>query len=270
MDGDDSEGDDSEDDKCTEFDIDKVPRVREVDQTLLHVIALGKRRREPMRESKMSSIVSLLLDDGLSIDAVDDKSQTPLHLACCTDNPLAVSILLHHGASLGAQDSNGCTPMMRIIQRMRSFVVSEQFFKKASIADIVRRNKFGHSILSYLIGSIGYNDPDMAMLLLNTVDLRAARELGTQESDEFVELTDILKRIGCDGLIGGGDVLWEFLYSLPSQRSLISCLQYIAENVDVGNLDWCDSDIEEKIRKECGSPELASPDTTTLNSSPLI
>ena len=89
-------------------------KIGEADETSLHAIA---RERwgwgsGPMDESKMSSIVSSLLSHGASIEAINSKLQTPLHIACKWNDLLAVSILLHQDACPGAQDSHGLTPLM--------------------------------------------------------------------------------------------------------------------------------------------------------------
>ena len=94
-------------------------------------------------------------------------------------------------------------------------------------------------------------DFDKTTLLLKTVDLRAVRELGTSEGDEFVELSDILKRIGRDVLIDQRNRrhFWDVL--LPtSQRSAINFLRAIAEKIVMGQVDWQDADLRGKLRKE--------------------
>lgn len=222
--------------------------VDEADETLLHAIVRG--RGEAMPESEMSSIVSLLLKHGASVEAINPSFETPLHLACQGPNPVEVSVLLHHGASPGAQNIDGYTPLMSaVLFEEPTAVIVEPLLKKATIADIVHRDKNGCSMLSYSISSLGAGESeDITMLLLNTVDFQAARELGTPEGDEFVELANIIKKIGYDVLIRGQDGL----YSLAdlSQCSQINCLQTIAEKVDLGQLDWYDDDIKDNFRKE--------------------
>ena len=223
--------------------------VAEADETLLHAIVRG-RGREVMLESEMSSIVRLLLMHGASIEAINSSFETPLHLACQGKNPAQVSVLLHHGAFPGAQNDDGCTPLMyAVFGGWPRAVIAELLLKKASIADIVHRDKDGCSMLSYSMDSLGMDESeDITMLLLNTVDFQAARELGTPEGDEFVELANIIKKIGYNVLIREHDGLYELSYL--SQRSQIKCLQNIAEKVDLGKLDWYDDDMEDKIYRK--------------------
>ena len=221
-------------------------KISEADETLLHA-TIREWESKPMDESMMSSIVSSLLKHGLLIDVFDWNLQTPLHIACSENNSLAVSVLLHHDASPGAQDRQGRTPLMYSVMLMAPPVVLELLLKKASTADIVRRDNAGHSVLSHSIGS---PRPGMTMLLLNSVDLRAVRELDTQEGDEFVELSDVLKRIGCDVLSDLGESFDDITDEILSQRSAINCLQAIGENIVMGKVDWCDADLCDKLRKE--------------------
>ena len=252
---------DREDDEDDEADV--HVGICQADETLLHFIARGEYEwshvrlnwgREfgkwgggPMYESKMSSMVGSLLKHGASIEAIDSRLRTPLHLAALQpDGSIAVSILLHHGASPGALDEECYTPLMRSATTGPTATL-ELLLKKASIADIVRRNNEAHSVLSLSIK----HALDKTVHLLNTVDLRAARELGTQEGDEFVELSDIIKRISVDipihaaepssGLDGFGLV--------PSQRSVINCLQAIGKKIVMG-VDGDDADLRDKLRKE--------------------
>ena len=236
-------------------------QIVEADETLLHAIARRRSEwgREPMDELKMSSIVSSLLKHGASIEAIDSRLRTPLHLAVSQyHSSTAVSILLHHGASSGALDEKGYTPLMHSATNA-STAALELLLKKASIADIVyRNNKEGHSALSL---SLQCSKPDAMLLLLNTVDLQAAGELGTHEGDEFLELSIILKKFGYDVLLRLREVLWD-LRELRSQRSLINCFRYIAENVDLGKPDWYNFGICNNFREGWRFHELASADTT--------
>ena len=225
------------------------PRIHDADETLLHAIAHGPSEwgSEPMDELKMSSIVSSLLKHGASIEAINVRSKTPLHVAVSHyQNPTAVSILLHHGASLGALNESGYTPLMHSTTS-NSTAALEQLLKKVSIADIVYRNRKGQSALSLSLRSF---KPDAIMLLLNTVDLRAARELGTQSGDEFVELSQVLKGISHIVLSREWNVLNHIGFEAESQRSLISFLQAIAEKIVMGKVDWYDANLRNKLRKE--------------------
>ena len=232
--------------------------VAEADETLLHAIVRA-RVEGAMPESEMSSVVSLLLKHGASIEAINPSFETPLHIACQGTLPVEVNVLLHHGASPGAQNLDGRTPLMYTVfdDCPQAFIV-ELLLKKATIADIVHRDKYGCSMLSLSLYSLGVKNEseDVTMLLLNTIDFQAARELGTPEGDEFVELADIIKKIGYDVLIRAG--LEHLNHAWLSQRSFINCFQAIAEKVDLGKLDWYDEDY---VRKESVRSRLAPSDT---------
>ena len=220
-------------------------KIREIKETLLHVVA--RYTGEPTKESKVSSIVSLLLKHGLLIDVVDSNLQTPLHVACSNGYVLMMSVLLHHGAFPGARDIRGNTPLMSTVFR-RSTAALELLLKTASITDIVRREKNeAHSVLSL---SLQRSKPDATILLLNTADSRGAQELGTQEGDEFVELSQALKTIGYVVLSREWKILRRNVRQVKSQRSVINCLQAIAEKIDLGKVDWDDADLGDKLQKE--------------------
>ena len=241
-----------QDDKDNEENIvDADFEICEADETLLHAIlgwvGLGEK---PINESKMSSIMNSLLEHGASIEATNSSSATPLNTACQNNKSAAVSILLHHDACLGAPDRDGRTPLICSVACEASSVVLELLLKKASIADIVRRDNDGHSVLSYSIFSQSPNLFNERMLLLNTVDLRAVRELGTQDGDEFAELSDIITKIGYDAFLDLDERYHlDIAYYIVSQRSVIICLQAIAEHLHQGVLDWNNADFCDKLRK---------------------
>ena len=54
----------------------------------------------------------MLLDKGLNINAKDDKSVTPLHVAVENDNVEMVKFLIEHGANVNHQDYHGNTPLI--------------------------------------------------------------------------------------------------------------------------------------------------------------
>ena len=264
----------------------EINKSNETNKTLLHAIAHTRwaRGEEWMDESKMSSTVSSLLEHGASIEAIDDSSKTPLHIACKYNNSLAVSVLLHHNASLGALDRDGRTPLMYSVFTNTPPGVLALLLKKASFLDIVRRDRHGHSVLSHLIPSPEINYLNTTMLLLDTVKLRAAQELGTQEGDESVKLSQAFETIGYDVLREECDEFmelarafasigyvvfseeWKMLRrnrsGLESQRSVINSLQAVAEERDVGELDWEDADIKEKLRKKGICLWATAPDST--------
>lgn len=215
-----------------------------LDETLLH--AISREYREPMQESKMLSVVSLLLKHGASMEAVDSRLRTPLHIACSDDKLIPVSTLLHHGARPGALDNGGYTPLMYATVSGPTAAV-ELLLNKASVADIVCRNTAAHSILSL---SLSESSPNLTIMLLDTVDLGAAQELGNKEGDEFVELSLVLKRSGHAILRTGWQVFSSIAAGLQSQRSVINCLRATVEKAELGKLDWNDADLSDELRKE--------------------
>ena len=227
------------------------------DGSLLHDVARSKVK--PIKKPKVSSIVSLLLKHGVSIEATDSTMRTALHVACLRGNLSVVSILLDHGAFLGARDDHGCTPLMSTFSHPyidSSTAAVELLLKKMSIADIVRRDNYDtHSALSL---SLREYEPNITLLLLNTVDLLAARELGTQEGDEFVELSQVLKRITYAFLSSEWRRLLRIARRVQSQRSVITCLRAIAERIHLDELDWDDADLRDRLRKEGVNPFLFS------------
>ena len=230
-------------------------------ETLLHAVAY--KWGEPVQELKMPSIVSLLLEHGLLIDVVDSSLQTPLNIACSEDNLLAVSTLLHHGASPGAQDRDGYTPLMFGVEN-NSTAAMELPLTKASITDIVRRdNDAAHSVLSL---SLQRYKPDATMLLLNTVDLQATRELDTQEGEEFVELLQVLEKIGYGVLDTEWEILRKIAWGAGSQHLVTNCLRVVAEKIDLGKLDWYDPDFRDKLQKEGFDLGGSPPDTPNRKS----
>ena len=182
--------------------------------------------------------------------AINSFSETAIRTACLLNDPLAVSLLLDHNATPDAQDCDGCTPLGYSVFERSPLVIFQLLLNKASIADIVRRDNDGYSVLSRSICYLGCSDPDPIMLLLNTIDSRVAREFGTQEVDEFAEFLDILKKIGCDVLINEGRLFEDIIEDVPSQRSMINRLQAIGEHVVTGNVGWCSPDLCDKLRKE--------------------
>ena len=217
----------------------------EDNETLLHAVAYNW--GEPMQELKMPSIVSLLLKHGLLIDVVDSNLRTSLHIACSEDNLLAVSTLLNHGASPGARDRDGYTPLV-FSAKNNSTAAMELTLTKASITDIVRRdNDTAHSVLSL---SLQRYEPDAIILLLNIVNLRAAQELDTQECEEFVALVQVLQKIGYCVLDTDWEILRKIAWRTRSQRSVTNCLRVIAEKFYIGKLDLNDADFRDKLQNE--------------------
>ena len=220
-----------------------------LDETLLH--AISRKCREPMQESKMLSVVSLLLKHGASIEAVDSRLRIPLHIACSDDELIPVSTLLHHGARPGALDNGGYTPLMYATISGQTVsgptAAVKLLLNKASVADIVCRNTEAHSILSL---SLSKHSPDFTKMLLDTVDLRAAQELGSKEGDEFVELSQLLKSSGHAIFRIGWQVISIIASGLQSQRSVINCLRAIVGKADLGKMDWNDADLSDELRKE--------------------
>lgn len=60
--------------------------------------------------------LSILLDAGARARVVDSARQTPLHWAVFWNQPRLIDRLLLAGASVDAQDNEGLTPLMRLVQ----------------------------------------------------------------------------------------------------------------------------------------------------------
>ncbi|XP_033324796.2 uncharacterized protein LOC117219620 [Megalopta genalis] len=58
-----------------------------------------------------TEIMEKLLDNGISPNVLDDKGQTPLHIACSQGYPEMVQLLLQHGANPNHRDRAGNTPL---------------------------------------------------------------------------------------------------------------------------------------------------------------
>ena len=57
------------------------------------------------------NIVRLLIDHGVSIDAVDNANETPLHYAAWYSNTNLIQLLINNGASINAVDRDHRTPL---------------------------------------------------------------------------------------------------------------------------------------------------------------
>lgn len=55
--------------------------------------------------------IEMIIDHGASIDARNSQNETPLHLAVRHDNYRAIMSLLNHGANIELRDINGYTPL---------------------------------------------------------------------------------------------------------------------------------------------------------------
>ena len=82
------------------------------DQTLLHIIS--------SKSGEMSSndgihMLSLFLEHGADIDALDNNHSTPLHLALHSGNVEATRILLEYGASIHVRNKQDQTPLQLLM-----------------------------------------------------------------------------------------------------------------------------------------------------------
>jgi len=57
------------------------------------------------------AVVTLLLDRGATIDAIDDRGRTPLMIAAESDHPNIVALLLGRGADQARKDKEGKTAL---------------------------------------------------------------------------------------------------------------------------------------------------------------
>jgi ankyrin repeat protein len=81
--------------------------------TLAQSAVADKRGRTVMHHAaeydRHGTCLKLLHDEGVALDAIDDLGWTPLHLASCFWNPVAVAALLEFGARAELVDKNGRT-----------------------------------------------------------------------------------------------------------------------------------------------------------------
>ncbi|KAL2066521.1 hypothetical protein VTL71DRAFT_2592 [Oculimacula yallundae] len=59
-----------------------------------------------------NDVISMLLERGAKVDAIDGRGRTPLHQAVYTGHLGAVKLLLDSGANIEARDRCGCTPFL--------------------------------------------------------------------------------------------------------------------------------------------------------------
>jgi ankyrin repeat protein len=72
-------------------------------------------------------MIEEFLDAGSQIDPRDEDGKTPLHLACASENVLAVIALLRRGAATEVTDRFGATPILRAIANGREEAVKAPF-----------------------------------------------------------------------------------------------------------------------------------------------
>jgi ankyrin repeat protein len=91
-------------------------------------------------------VLKQLLDAGASVDAADNRKQTPLHIACNDAKAQAVEILLKAGADVNAETEHGSTPLLEAVcgkQKSRLPIVEALL---AAGANINHLNKSGSNV----------------------------------------------------------------------------------------------------------------------------
>ncbi len=111
-------------------------------------------------ENGLTEIARLLLDQGSDVNARDNFSNTPLHLA--VRFPEMVELLLARGAQVGARNAFGNTPLHLAVGERR---VVELLL--AAGADARARNLFDKTPLDYSLrgGTSAYNLQIVSLLI---------------------------------------------------------------------------------------------------------
>jgi ankyrin repeat protein len=111
-------------------------------------------------ENGLTQIAGQLLDQGADVNAADNFSNTPLHLA--VRHPAMVELLLARGARAGARNAFGDTPLHLAVRDRR---VVELLL--AAGADARARNLFDKTPLDYSLrgGTAAYNLSIVSLLI---------------------------------------------------------------------------------------------------------
>jgi ankyrin repeat protein len=111
-------------------------------------------------ENGLTEIASQLLDQGSDVNALDNFSNTPLHLA--VRHPAMVELLLARGARVEARNAFGNTPLHQAVGDRR---VVELLL--AAGADARARNLFDKTPLDYSLrgGTSAYNLGIVSLLI---------------------------------------------------------------------------------------------------------
>lgn len=82
------------------------------------------------------NVIPLLIQNGVSIDVIDEKGQTPLHVSVLTSRVTVLKLLLRHGADVSIQDNLGQTPLHLACRSGNFSLVQELLEGNNASADI--------------------------------------------------------------------------------------------------------------------------------------
>eukprot|EP00966_Prymnesium_polylepis_P321270 7377577-Prymnesium_polylepis.1 len=71
-------------------------------------------------------VVTLLLENGASVDSKTDEGHAALHWAVARGDCGAATLLIQYGASVNIRDADGATPLHMLIERANCFYADEQ------------------------------------------------------------------------------------------------------------------------------------------------
>jgi len=118
--------------------------------------------------------ISAMIKEGVSIDARDVNSGTPLILAAAGGHAEVARLLIENNADINAADSSGMTALMRAVQKERIEIV--QILIAAGV-DVQIKNNGGHSALM-IAGGAGDATCTQALIAAGS-DLNAKDNLGS-------------------------------------------------------------------------------------------
>ena len=93
---------------------------------------------------RKNEIVRFIVELGGDVNAKDYQGFSALHFAAFRDNDVAAEILLDAGANIGSKDTQGNTPIWRLVMKNGAQSKCYDIFIKGG-ADINEKNKHGVS-----------------------------------------------------------------------------------------------------------------------------
>jgi ankyrin repeat protein len=103
---------------------------------------------EEVEACRIARVKALLDKNPGSVNTMDDKQETPLHIAARKGNREILELLLTNGADLNAQNSYGYTPLhMAALSGEKETVA----LLLAAGADVAARDRFNRTSLNYAL-----------------------------------------------------------------------------------------------------------------------